>query len=87
MDAATSKRKGGKGSTEADESFHFIAYVPVDGMVWELDGMRRQPVQLGISSYTMINNRGVFRRPVVTGCEASNTGTNRTVRFLQIAEP
>ena len=48
MEAATSKRKGGKAKEDHDEAFHFIAYVPVDGVVWELDGMRRQPVRLGI---------------------------------------
>lgn len=48
MEAATSKRKGGKVKEENEEAFHFIAYVPVDGVVWELDGMRRQPVRLGI---------------------------------------
>jgi len=51
MEAATSKRRGGKAKGEDDEAFHFIAYVPVDGVVWELDGMRRQPVRLGISRH------------------------------------
>ena len=41
-----SKRKG-RGSGENDETFHFIAYVPVNGVLWELDGLRRQPVRLG----------------------------------------
>jgi len=48
MDAAKSKRKG-RGCGENDEAFHFIAYVPVNGVLWELDGLRRQPVRLGIS--------------------------------------
>jgi hypothetical protein len=83
MDAATTKRKGGKGSSEEDESFHFIAYVPVDGLVWELDGMRRQPVQLGIFSVEIVDSRGIFRRPVVTSRQASDTGTNRTVQSFR----
>jgi ubiquitin carboxyl-terminal hydrolase L5 len=47
MDAAKSKR-GTKGKGwEQEETFHFIAYVPVNGVLWELDGLRRQPVRLG----------------------------------------
>jgi ubiquitin carboxyl-terminal hydrolase L5 len=30
-----------------DMSFHFIAFVPVRGVVWRLDGLQRQPVNLG----------------------------------------
>ncbi|KAL7951211.1 hypothetical protein V8C42DRAFT_303417 [Trichoderma barbatum] len=39
----TSKKK------RADDSygFHFIAYVPVDGYVWELDGLRSKPHRIG----------------------------------------
>jgi ubiquitin carboxyl-terminal hydrolase L5 len=47
MEAATKKRGSKKARYEIDETFHFIAYVPVDGVLWELDGLRRQPVRLG----------------------------------------
>jgi ubiquitin carboxyl-terminal hydrolase L5 len=47
MEAATAKRGRKKARYEIDESFHFIAYVPVDGVLWELDGLRKQPVRLG----------------------------------------
>ncbi len=30
-----------------DVGFHFIAFVPVDGQVWKLDGLERQPQVLG----------------------------------------
>lgn len=43
------KRKGGKSDPEYKESeaaFHFIAFVPIDGNVWKLDGLERQPQQL-----------------------------------------
>ena len=30
-----------------EAGFHFIAYVPVKGNVWKLDGLERQPQRLG----------------------------------------
>ena len=33
---------------EENEVFHFIAYVHVDDALWELDGLKKQPVKLGI---------------------------------------
>jgi hypothetical protein len=45
------KRKRPAKKKKADENepgFHFIAYVPIDGAVWKLDGLRRQPENLGI---------------------------------------
>jgi len=48
MEAANAKRGTKSAGWEADEMFHFIAYVPVNGVLWELDGLRRQPVRLGL---------------------------------------
>lgn len=46
-----SKKKSTKKSHIADEdddaAFHFIAYVPIYGEVWKLDGLDRQPQKLG----------------------------------------
>jgi hypothetical protein len=52
--AKNSKRKNTnatkKKKIEEDEpGYHYIAYVPVNGVVWKLDGLRRQPVNIGIS--------------------------------------
>lgn len=44
-------KKGRKTSTKKkvsnDYGFHFIAYVPASGHVWELDGLRDKPHRLG----------------------------------------
>ena len=32
---------------DQEASFHFIAYVPVEGTVWKLDGLERQPQSIG----------------------------------------
>lgn len=46
------KRKGKKTGEDEDEeidendmAYHYIAYVHVDGAIWELDGLKRQPVK------------------------------------------
>lgn len=49
----TTKQKKGSKITDDDfidddAAFHFIAFVPVDGEVWGLDGLNRQPEQLGM---------------------------------------
>lgn len=43
------KKKPGRGKSRSDveSGFHFIAFVPVEGVVWRLDGLQRQPVTLG----------------------------------------
>jgi ubiquitin carboxyl-terminal hydrolase L5 len=50
--AAPLKGKKGKVTTEEDyvaddNAFHFIAYVPIEGDVWKLDGLDRQPSKYG----------------------------------------
>lgn len=48
-DASPRKKSKPKGSDEDDAGFHFIAFVPVQGKVWKLDGLQRQPQSLGMS--------------------------------------
>ena len=76
MDAAKAKRgTKGKGS-EQEETFHFIAYVPVNGVLWELDGLRRQPVRLGISCLERGNCREYRGGSVGFVGDAEDTGTD-----------
>ncbi|KAK9370818.1 ubiquitin carboxyl-terminal hydrolase [Lipomyces kononenkoae] len=45
--AKQSKRKRSSyEEEEGEESFHFVAYVPVCGAVWELDGLRDCPIKV-----------------------------------------
>ena len=49
--AAAKKRKKKKGKKKQDEeepAFHFIAFVPVVGTLWKLDGLEHQPNKLGM---------------------------------------
>ena len=41
---ATRKKKK---KDDEEPGFHFIAFVPINGSVWRLDGMQHQPVSLG----------------------------------------
>ncbi|KAI8927697.1 hypothetical protein BC831DRAFT_412581 [Entophlyctis helioformis] len=34
-------------SPQPDRQFHFIGYIPIDGHVWELDGLKRVPRRMG----------------------------------------
>ena len=47
-DASARKAKSNKAAEdESTAGFHFIAFVPIDGHVWILDGLERQPRNLG----------------------------------------
>lgn len=48
--ATKSRARARKGpAARSQTSFHFVAYVPVDGRVWELDGLRGAPRSIGVA--------------------------------------
>lgn len=52
---ATTKGKGKKRKTNDDANdkesgFHFIAFMPIEGQLWKLDGLERQPMCLGMKA-------------------------------------
>ncbi|KAI4202571.1 MAG: hypothetical protein LQ350_002514 [Teloschistes chrysophthalmus] len=46
-DALPRRKAKTKGTDDEDAGFHFIAFVPIQGNVWKLDGLERQPQKLG----------------------------------------
>jgi len=44
---AKSKKRPRAHADEEDSAFHFIAYMPINGEVWKLDGLDRQPQKIG----------------------------------------
>jgi len=45
--------KSNASSDEPVEVYHYIAYVPVDGEVWQLDGLYPHPISVGrLTIYT-----------------------------------
>lgn len=62
-------RKNGQSAEIAtrnnDAAFHFIAFMPVGGHIWKLDGLERQPLCIGLCGYQhelLLTNSGSFRR-------------------------
>ncbi|KAL9020746.1 MAG: hypothetical protein Q9185_002062 [Variospora sp. 1 TL-2023] len=46
-DASSRRKSKAKNADEDNAGFHFIAFVPVQDRVWKLDGLQRQPQDLG----------------------------------------
>jgi ubiquitin carboxyl-terminal hydrolase L5 len=62
---STSKRKR---KDQEEPGFHFIAYVPIHGTVWRLDGLQRQPINLGkLSIAEMSNGLWIYHADDVPG--------------------
>jgi len=49
--AAGKSKPKPKWKVEEDPGFHYVAYVPIAGAVWKLDGLQRTPVKIGLSPH------------------------------------
>ena len=46
--AKHTNKRASKCKVTSDAAFHYIAYVTIQGSLWELDGLRSRPVDLGV---------------------------------------
>jgi hypothetical protein len=78
------KKKASKKKKDEDEAgYHFVAYVPIKGSVWRLDGLRRQPVNLGKITPALVviflpSKRRIRRRLGLTG-KRQHHATNKSI--------
>jgi ubiquitin carboxyl-terminal hydrolase L5 len=63
VDAKNPKRKRGSRRYLEEEQpqpgFHFVAFVPIRGSVWKLDGLEREPTNLGTACQQVLALRGI----------------------------
>lgn len=56
LNVSSSKKRKSADAGEKVDSFHFIGYVPAHGKVWELDGMKSAPLEVGELDSTDVDN-------------------------------
>jgi hypothetical protein len=81
-----SAKKRKKPKDEEEPGYHFIAYVPINDVVWRLDGLQRQPINIGeLIAITRIWSRLlILPRCMRRGLDCNSSGqhisTHRAVR-------
>uniref|UniRef100_A0A8H7NIG0 Ubiquitin carboxyl-terminal hydrolase n=1 Tax=Bionectria ochroleuca TaxID=29856 RepID=A0A8H7NIG0_BIOOC len=81
--------KGGKRAQtrrklkESEYGFHFVAYVPADGYVWELDGLKTKPHRLGPLEST---DWTTIARPYIEARMLQYEGTQLSFNLLALCQ-
>ncbi|KAG9044674.1 hypothetical protein FS837_007721 [Tulasnella sp. UAMH 9824] len=93
--AAKKKKKADEDEDEDDDSdgdtvYHYVGYVPFKGKVWELDGLREGPLEVGEIPSTSKSNEGSQEwlevvRPAIRIKIESLQGSGHDIRFNLLA--
>ncbi|KAG0235394.1 ubiquitin carboxyl-terminal hydrolase [Actinomortierella wolfii] len=70
---------------DEDNSFHYIAFVPVGGYMWELDGLQPAPIRL--SSYNGSDWLSAFRQEIASRIETYSTDEDGFVLLAITQDP
>ncbi|KAG0239859.1 Ubiquitin carboxyl-terminal hydrolase bap1 [Actinomortierella wolfii] len=70
---------------DEDNSFHYIAFVPVGGYMWELDGLQLAPIRL--SSYNGSDWLSAFRQEIASRIETYSTDEDGFVLLAITQDP
>ena len=73
-----------RAAREEDDLFHFIAYLPRAGRLWELDGLTRGPIDHGACTEVRPGQRADSLLVIVAGVPLWQTGCNPVEALLPI---
>lgn len=77
---AKNKNAEEEGTTADDVTYHFIGYVPARGKVWELDGFKAGPLEVGeVQSLPLISKPSSSRPTAASSTVVDTTGWEEVV--------